>query len=54
MGVVFDEVTATVQTQDSESSAPQETENEETVNPPDSLLRLIETQQRRAKRLWTD
>ena len=55
MGVVFDEVTATVDAQRREPSPPENTENSgEEMNPAVNLQQLIETQQRRAKRLWAD
>jgi len=55
MSVVFDEVITTVET--SQPAAPERDASEERDEGPDNtkhLGRLMETQQRRARRLWAD
>lgn len=55
MSVVFDEVTATVETPDSTSPAPEDGESErDTGSPAGRFLQLMETRKRRARRLRAD
>lgn len=56
MGVVFDEVIATVE---APTSAPQETDMyeqppQDAENNEENIVQIIEIQQRRARRLWAE
>lgn len=55
MSVIFDEVTATVESPANTTPTPEDGEPaRDTGNPAEMFLQLTETRKRRAKRLWAD
>ena len=55
MSIVFDEVTATIETPENPKPAAENLESGQAIeNPAERLMQLLEARARRLKRLWAD